>query len=384
MARTEITAFMKRYCSVFFLIFFSWSLKAHESRPIFIQIKQKKAFVKISYSVPNTVDFRNLPHLELPQNFKKDSVSPSINTDTEGYIFEAIFEGKIQDLKGESMALKFPYFNPTLSTVIHIYFENAPETHVLGPENPVLDLKEKTKDVLPSQSFIGLGIEHIFKGIDHLLFVVCLLLITGIGRKLFWTITGFTVAHSITLFLSVMGFVKMPIPFVEVCIALSIIFLCSEIIKSIRNYELGITKLIRNYELGIRNDEIGEKSPNILRGPLTQNSELKTQNLSLTYRYPFLIASAFGLLHGLGFAAVLIDIGLPENNVMPALLFFNIGVEIGQIVFIGLLILGLWCLRFFFKNALQNSLFLMKITTYAIGTIASFWFFERISTWGLF
>ena len=97
-----------------------------------------------------------------------------------------------------------------------------------------------------------------------------------------------------------------------------------------------------------------------------------------------MVSSVFGLLHGLGFAAVLIDIGLPENNVMSALLFFNIGVEIGQIAFIGLLILGLWCLRFVFKNALQNSSFLIKITTYAIGTIASFWFFERIGAWGLF
>ena len=136
---------MKRYCTVFFLIFFSWSLKAHESRPIFIQIKQEKAFVKTHYSVPNTVDFRNLPHLELPQNFKKDSALPSIKTDTEGYLFEYIFQGKIQDLKGQSMILKFPYFNPTLSSVIQIYFENEPETHVLSPENPVLDLKKRQK-----------------------------------------------------------------------------------------------------------------------------------------------------------------------------------------------------------------------------------------------
>lgn len=332
---------------------FSFStLKAHESRPIFIKIKQINAdFIKINYSIPNTVDFRNLPYLQLGTGFIKDSSARQIKTDAQAYLVEEVYKGKIQDLRGQTIPWVFPYFNPILSTVTEIYFEpDKAEIHVLSPKDTALDLTEKTirrdsfgKKTLQSTAFIGLGIEHIFKGIDHLLFVVCLLIITGISRQLLWTITGFTIAHSITLFLSVLGFVNIPVPFVEVCIALSIIFLCCEIIHQCQ----------------------GENS--------------------LTYRYPFLISASFGLLHGLGFAAVLIEIGLPKNNLIPSLLFFNVGVELGQLLFISSLIL----LFFMLKKAITNRfsikekypIIALKAVTYTIGTVASFWFFERISAW---
>ena len=335
-----------RTITLFSLICLSFlKLEAHESRPIFIQIKQISSdSIKINYSIPNTVDFRNLPELQLGQSFKKDSTTRHLKTDVDAFIVEQTYQGNIQNLKGQTIAWVFPYFNPTLSSVIEVYFDpNKAEIHVLSPKDNVWDLTEKAKKSLQSPAFIGLGIKHILDGIDHLLFITCLLIITGVSRKLFWTITGFTVAHSITLFLSVLGWVNIPVPFVEVCIALSIIFLCCEI--------------LHHYQ--------GRKS--------------------LTYRYPFLVSTGFGLLHGLGFAAVLLDIGLPENNLISSLLYFNIGVELGQLMFIGSLILVL----FLIKKVLKNRFFIkekypilaLKVVTYTIGTVASFWFFERISAW---
>jgi hydrogenase/urease accessory protein HupE len=334
-----------RFMLLCLLCFSFSSLKAHESRPVFIQIKQiNPNFIKINYSIPNTVDYRNLPYLQLGTSFIKDSSAQQVKTDAQAYLVEEVYKGKIQDLRGQTIAWIFPYFNPILSTVVEIYFEpDKAEIHVLSPKDTVLDLAEKPKNTLQSTAFIGLGIEHIFKGIDHLLFVVCLLIITGITRQLFWTITGFTVAHSITLFLSVLGFVNIPVPFVEVCIALSIIFLCCEIVHQCQ----------------------GENS--------------------LTYRYPFLISASFGLLHGLGFAAVLIEIGLPKNSLISSLLFFNVGVELGQLLFISSLILFFFMLkkaiinRFLIKE--KYPVIALKAVTYIIGTVASFWFFERISAW---
>ena len=335
-----------RSITLFCLICLSFlKLEAHESRPVFIQIKQiSKDSIKINYSIPSTIDFRNLPELQLGQNFKKDTATRHVKTDAEAFVIEDVYQGNIQNLKNQAIPWVFPYFNPTLSSVIEIYFDsNKAEIHVLSPKDNVLDMTEKAKKSLQSQAFIGLGIKHILDGIDHLLFITCLLIITGISRKLFWTITGFTVAHSITLFLSVLGLVNIPVPFVEVCIVLSIIFLCCEIIH---------------------------------------HNQGKS---SLTYRYPFLISTGFGLLHGLGFAAVLIEIGLPENSLISSLLYFNVGVELGQLLFIGsliiiLLLLKKWSTNYFFVKVKYLTLAL-KVVTYFIGTVASFWFFERVSAW---
>jgi hydrogenase/urease accessory protein HupE len=188
-----------------------------------------------------------------------------------------------------------------------------------------------------AMTYIVLGIEHILIGLDHLLFVACLVYISGSRKKLFFTITGFTLAHSITLFLSANDFVTIAIEPVEVVIALSIIFLAWEIAKN------------------------------------------RQQSLSL--RYPVLVSSSFGLLHGFGFAAVLSDIGLPESEKLWALLSFNIGVELGQLVFV----LGLFMLvkilsyfyQFFRHKVLTLSMLRIPIS-YFCGTLATLWFLERL------
>lgn len=179
-----------------------------------------------------------------------------------------------------------------------------------------------------------LGIEHILTGVDHLLFVLALLFIVEGRWKLVKTITAFTVAHSITLALATLGFVELPASPVEAAIALSIVFLAAEIIWRQRGQD------------------------------------------SLTFRQPWLVAFAFGLLHGLGFAGALSEIGLPPSEVPIALLFFNIGVELGQLLFIAVILIVSGLSSRLIQHQGVTSVVRM-VTVYSIGTLATYWFIER-------
>ncbi len=178
-----------------------------------------------------------------------------------------------------------------------------------------------------------MGIDHILGGIDHLLFVLALLLITKGTRNLIKAITAFTVAHSITLSLAALGVVGLPSAPVEAVIALSIVFLAVELIHYYR----------------------GKKS--------------------LTAQYPWIVAFAFGLLHGFGFAGALAEIGLPQTAIPAALFFFNVGVEVGQLMFV-IVILGiLWMIN---KLSVKWPQWVRFVPPYAIGAVASFWLIERV------
>ena len=183
-----------------------------------------------------------------------------------------------------------------------------------------------------AKRYTALGIEHILLGIDHLLFVLALLLIVRGAWMLVKTITAFTVAHSITLGLATLGFVQVPPAPVEAAIALSIVFLCVEIIHAHQGRE------------------------------------------GITYRYPWVVAFTFGLLHGFGFAGALSNIGLPQAEIPLALAFFNIGVEIGQLIFVGVVLLAAW-----FVSRLPRHSWLVEraIPAYTIGSLATYWFFQR-------
>ena len=190
------------------------------------------------------------------------------------------------------------------------------------------------------RTYTTLGIEHILMGFDHLCFVLALVLIVGFNRRLFWTVTAFTLAHSITLALATLGVIHIPGPPVEAVIALSIVFIASEIIQKRRGRE------------------------------------------GLASKQPWLVAFVFGLLHGLGFAGALSEIGLPANSIPLALLFFNIGVEIGQLLFVAAVLAAAWLL----SRAAANRVELRRVEilpAYLIGGVASYWAIERISNfWG--
>jgi hypothetical protein len=182
-------------------------------------------------------------------------------------------------------------------------------------------------------SYTVLGIEHILGGYDHLLFVFALLLIVRGGRRIVATITAFTIAHSITLAAATLGWVHVAGPPVEAIIALSIAFVAAEVIHGLRGVP------------------------------------------GLTARAPWLVAFSFGLLHGFGFAGALAEVGLPQVAIPVALLMFNVGVEIGQLMFVG----AVFAFAMLARNLLvKHSVRLMPIAAYGIGTIAAFWTIERV------
>ena len=187
-----------------------------------------------------------------------------------------------------------------------------------------------------AKTYVTIGIGHILLGFDHLLFVLALVMIVRSTRRLLVTITAFTVAHSITLSLATLGVVHVPGPPVEASIALSIVFVASEIIHQ-------------------RQGRVG-----------------------LAARSPWVVAFAFGLLHGLGFAGALAEVGLPENSIPLALLFFNVGVEVGQVLFI-LAVLALYRVLTTVLPRQFELARLAPVQAYAIGGLASYWLFERVS-----
>lgn len=205
----------------------------------------------------------------------------------------------------------------------------------LMPEKPWLIVKKIPSRFSVAKTYAGLGIKHILLGFDHLLFLVCLLFIAGTGKRIFITVTGFTLAHSLTLGLSALNIVNLSIAPVEAIIALSIVFLATEIAKGRRN--------------------------------------------TLTWRYPVTVSASFGLLHGFGFAAVLNEIGLPQTELVTGLFFFNVGVEIGQVIFIfAYLILLQIGLKAFKKFNLSTHMPKLKITTiYSVGGISFYWLIDR-------
>jgi hypothetical protein len=182
-----------------------------------------------------------------------------------------------------------------------------------------------------------LGIEHILIGIDHLLFVLALMFVVGGGWRLVKTITAFTVAHSITLGLATLGYINLPPAPVEASIALSIVFLCVEIIHA------------------------------------------QQGRVGITFKYPWVVAFSFGLLHGLGFAGALSEIGLPPAEIPLALLFFNIGVELGQLIFVFIVLTLMATLKYCVSLRHDSRLFLKgeRATVYLIGTLASYWLIDR-------
>ena len=184
-------------------------------------------------------------------------------------------------------------------------------------------------------AYFILGVEHILGGIDHLLFVLALLLLVRNLRRLIWTITAFTVAHSVTLVLATLGWLSVPGPPVEAIIALSIVFVAAEVIH----------------------EQQGKRS--------------------ITAQAPWIVAFAFGLLHGLGFAGALEEVGLPENAIPLALLMFNVGVEAGQLLFVGACVVLATALGRFTNVSFPV---VSRAISYVIGSVAAFWTIERVAS----
>ena len=328
-------------CWLPLFLFAAYSLNAHESRPAYLELTQT---AEESYNVLWKVP-ANGPQQRLSLNLKFSAEIKHTSLPTASYQNGAHVERSsiicIGGLDGSEIYIEglSKTMTDTLARIQRL--DGNTQIERLSPESPSLVIEITPSSIGVSKTYTILGVQHIFEGIDHLLFVACLVLIAGLGRKLLITITGFTLAHSVTLALASLDLVKLPIPPVEAVIALSVIFLATEIVR-------------------------GDKQ-------------------GLTYCYPVAVSITFGLLHGFGFAAVLNEIGLPQNDLPLALLFFNVGVEIGQLLFIALLLASAKIALGFSNHLISDpshiSLLLQKsqrVGVYVIGTLASYWALERV------
>lgn len=214
-----------------------------------------------------------------------------------------------------------------------VYADGVELTRLLKPDAASVEIPGARKVAPPVREYVQLGFTHIWEGIDHLLYVLGLMLLVRNLRTLVKTITGFTIAHSITLAAAALGYVDIPPAPVEAVISLSIVYIAVELVH-------------------------------VRRG-----------RPSLASRAPWVVAFAFGLLHGLGFAGALAEVGLPAHAIPTALLLFNIGIELGQLTFVALALL-------LFTVLVRAAPVLVRraewLPPYAIGSLASFWLIERI------
>jgi hydrogenase/urease accessory protein HupE len=204
----------------------------------------------------------------------------------------------------------------------------------LLPQSPQFTVRGASGTAEVAGSYLILGIQHILGGVDHLLFVLALLLIVRSGKRIFATITAFTVAHSITLVAATLGWVRVPGPPIEAMIALSIVFVAAEIVHGLRGKP------------------------------------------GLTARAPWVVAFSFGLLHGFGFAGALAAVGLPQKAIPIALLMFNVGVETGQLIFVTFVIGARAALT---RLPYPKQPWMAYATPYVIGCVAMFWVMERMN-----
>jgi hypothetical protein len=222
-----------------------------------------------------------------------------------------------------------------IDVLVHVGFaDGASVARVARPRAPAADLSTEAPRAVAATGYFALGVEHILGGIDHLLFVLCLMLLVPGRVALLKTITAFTLAHSLTLAASALGAVQVPQAPVEATIALSIVFVARELARG---------------------------------------------QAALAARRPWLVAFAFGLLHGFGFAGALAEVGLPHGEVPLALALFNVGVEAGQILFVGA-VLGLLALAR--RIRWQPARWAAQLPVYAIGAVAASWWLQRMELLG--
>ncbi len=307
---------------------------ADEIRPGYLELKESSENIfSVIWKVPAKGDKKLALYIKLPADCH-NKTQPHAQLIGGAYIQRWIIACEQGLLKQTISVSGLDATNTDI--LLRVEFINGTSRSVLlTPAANTYNIPAHASNLQIATTYTWLGITHILLGVDHLLFVFALLLIVSGKRLLLWTITAFTFAHSITLAGATLGLVYVPQPPVEAVIALSILFLAVEIVHGKRGHP------------------------------------------GMAVRWPWLVAFIFGLLHGFGFAGALAEVGLPQQAIPLALIFFNVGVEIGQLVFVSVVLLAGWALHY-----LKHPVLLEKIETiaiYIIGSLSSFWLFERIS-----
>ena len=331
---------MKR--ALIFLIsfgaFLCGSALAHEMRPAYLELRQTGAETyDVLWKVPGRgEDLR----LGLYVGFPADAMN--VTEPRGAMINNALTERwSVQRAGGlNGASIRIDGLSATMTDVLVRLERLDGTTQVtrLTPSAPSFVVEAAPGASEVARTYLVLGVEHILGGADHLLFVLALLILVKGTRRLIWTVTAFTIAHSLTLAAATLGLVHVPGPPVEAAIALSIVFVAAEILHS-RHGEAGLTE-----------------------------------------RFPWVVAFTFGLLHGFGFASALNEVGLPQTAIPVALLFFNIGVEIGQLLFIAAVFAFIAVVRKISRRvAMSYPSWSWRIPPYAIGAISAFWLVQRIA-----
>ena len=321
-----------RACQVWLLLMLPIVASAHELQPGFLQIKETTPHqYEVIWKQPTSLGrpLRLTP--VFPANCQASSAAQS-EVLPQSWVWR-IRLSCLNGLAGQTLNIEGL---EAFTTDVLIRVEDADgqiETHLIKPADPGVTLNSPAK-ARGRWTYLTLGIEHIALGIDHLLFVLGLLLIVGNRWTLIKTISSFTVAHSITLAIATLAQIRLPAAPIDALIALSILFLAPEVIR-------------------------------LWRG-----------QTSLTIRYPWLVAFMFGLLHGFGFASGLADLGLPQDEIPLALLLFNGGVELGQLAFVFLVIAMERAFRLLQINWPR---WVEMIPAYTLGSLGAFWTIQRVA-----
>ena len=305
---------------------------AHEVRPAYLELRQTNAdSYDVLWKVPGRGDdLRFGVYVRLPGNCRKTS---EVQTTAINNAFSDRWTVQCKGgITGETIFIE-GLSSSVIDVLVRIQrLDGTTQVTRLTPSEPSFTVEVAPSRIQLARSYLGLGVEHILYGIDHLLFVLGLMLLVRDFRSLVKTITAFTIAHSITLAAATLGFVHVEVAPVEATIALSILFLAAELVRSQRG-ESGIAQ-----------------------------------------RAPWIVAFAFGLLHGLGFASTLGKMGLPHSEIPIALLLFNVGVELGQL---GFVIVFIGFVRSLATLDIHWPAWTRAIPAYSIGAFAALTFLQR-------
>jgi hydrogenase/urease accessory protein HupE len=314
-----------------------------ELRPGYLQIRETgPGAYNLLFKIPaRGEDLRLAVYVKLPEG-TQDVGLPRASFSDGAYVERRSIRRE-EGLAGQAVSIEGLSATSTDVLVRVERLTGATQTERLSPTNTAFIVQAVPGAGEVAATYLRLGVEHILFGFDHLLFVLALVILIRDWRRVAVTVTAFTIAHSITLAAATLGFVNVPAPPVEATIALSIMLVSVEILNA--------------------------------RGGKP----------SLTARLPWLVAFSFGLLHGFGFAGALAEVGLPQHAIPIALLFFNLGVEIGQLAFVASVLTAGSLFRTAMAHRLQPTLIqptvnrLDVFAAYAIGTVAAFWLIERTS-----
>jgi len=334
---------VSKLCVVFANLWLVTGAAADDNRPLFVEITElDPGSYRIGLRVPPTIPAFNQPTVALPCTEMTASHSTEPDRQSGMSYRHVACDGALQ---GRSIEIQYPVAPPAVATVVRVnWLPGHSQTIVLPPGQYSWQVPDQATRSSVAGDYLWLGMYHIWVGVDHLLFLVCLICIAGTCGRTLATITGFTIAHSLTLALSALQIVRLPVPPIEAVIALSVVFLATEVAKGRRE--------------------------------------------NLTWRYPITVSSTFGLLHGLGFAAALNEIGLPNTELVTGLLFFNIGVEVGQIAFAIPVLLAFALLHRLSPQATDAEFphvdghwerQVQRLLGYSTGILASFWLFDRVA-----